>query len=91
MQYFHVVFAIPDSLASVALQNKKVVYNILFQAVSETLLTIAADPNHLGTRIGMLAVSHTSGSPIQTRFQLRHSPRTKNAEGRMMNAETKFA
>src|SRR6266536_5418071 len=48
VQYFHVVFTLPEQLASVALQNKRVVYNILFSTVAETLRTIAADPKHLG-------------------------------------------
>ena len=57
--YYHVVFTIPDEVASVAFQNKRVVYAILFRATSETLRTIAADPKHLGAEIGFLAVLHT--------------------------------
>jgi hypothetical protein len=63
-----VVFTLPEQLASVALQNKRVVYNLLFSAASETLRTIAADPRHLGAEIGFLAVLHTWD---QT---LRHHP-----------------
>ncbi len=59
VEYFHVVFTLPKQLASVALQNKRVVYNLLFSVVAETLLTIAADPRHLGADIGFLAVLHT--------------------------------
>ena len=59
VEYFHVVFTLPEQLASVALQNKRVVYNLLFCAASETLRTIAADPRHLGADIGFLAVLHT--------------------------------
>jgi hypothetical protein len=66
--YFHVVFTIPEQLAALALQNQRVVYNILFATAAETLRTIAADPKHLGAEIGFLAVLHTWG---QT---LRHHP-----------------
>ncbi len=57
--YFHVVFTLPAEIADIALQNKAVVYDLLFQAASETMLTIAADPRHLGARIGITAVLHT--------------------------------
>jgi hypothetical protein len=57
--YFHVVFTIPEELASIAFQNKKLLYTILFKSASETLRTIAADPKHLGAEIGFLAVLHT--------------------------------
>jgi putative transposase/transposase-like zinc-binding protein len=68
VEYFHVVFTLPEQLAAVALQNKRVVYNLLFSAAAETLRTIAADPRHLGADIGFLAVLHTWD---QT---LRHHP-----------------
>ena len=68
VEYFHVVFTLPEQLASLALQNKRVVYNILFATAAETLRTIAADPKHLGAEIGFLAVLHTWS---QT---LRHHP-----------------
>ena len=68
VEYFHVVFTLPEQLAAVALQNKRVVYNLLFSAASQTLQTIAADPRHLGADIGFLAVLHTWD---QT---LRHHP-----------------
>jgi hypothetical protein len=58
-QYFHVIFTVPQPIATIALQNKDVVYNILFRATSETLRTIAADPKHLGAQIGFFAVLHT--------------------------------
>jgi hypothetical protein len=64
ISYFHVVFTVPDKIASVALQNKKVVYRILFRSVSETLRRIAADPKHLGAQIGFLAVLHTWGQNL---------------------------
>ena len=62
--YFHVVFTLPDGIASIAWQNKKVVYSILFRAASETLRCIAADPKHLGAKIGFLAVLHTWGQNL---------------------------
>ena len=57
--YAHVVFTVPEQLAQLALRNQRLCYNLLFRAASETLLEIAADPRHLGARIGMLAVLHT--------------------------------
>jgi len=62
--YFHVVFTLPAEIALVAFQNKAVVYDLLFQAASETMLRIAADPRHLGARIGITAVLHTWGSAL---------------------------
>jgi hypothetical protein len=62
--YFHVVFTIPADLAPVALQNKKLVYDILFRAAAETLLQIAADPKRLGAKIGFVAVVHTWGQTL---------------------------
>lgn len=62
--YFHVVFTLPQSMAAIALQNKRVVYGILFRAASKTLLQIAADPKHLGAQIGFLAVLHTWGQNL---------------------------
>lgn len=59
--YFHVVFTLPDKLGPIALQNKRLVYGILFRAVSETLLKIGRDPKHLEADIGFLAVLHTWG------------------------------
>lgn len=65
VEYFHVVFTIPHELAGIALQNKKVVYNILFRASAETLCSIARDPAHLGAEIGVLAVLHTWGQTLE--------------------------
>ena len=62
--YYHVVFTVPAEVADVAFQNKAVVYDILFKAASETLLTIGADPKHLGARLGVTAVLHTWGSAL---------------------------
>jgi len=62
--YFHVVFTVPEAVATVAFQNQTVVYDILFRAASETLRKIAADPQHLGAEIGFLAVLHTWGQNL---------------------------
>jgi len=62
--YFHVVFTLPAEVADIALHNKAAVYDLLFHAASETMLTIAADPRHLGARIGITAVLHTWGSAL---------------------------
>jgi hypothetical protein len=62
--YFHVVFTLPAEIATIAFHNKAVVYDLLFKAASETMLTIAADPKHLGARIGITAVLHTWGSAM---------------------------
>ena len=60
--YYHVVFTLPAALGALAFANKAVVYDLLFRAAAETLTTIAADPKHLGARIGFTAVLHTWGS-----------------------------
>src|SRR4051794_34652399 len=62
--YFHVVFSLPAEVATIAAQNKEVVYDLLFRAASQTMLTIAADPSHLGARIGITAVLHSWGSAL---------------------------
>lgn len=62
--YFHVVFTLPGQIAAIAFQNKAVVYDLLFKAAAETLAIIAADPKHLGARIGLIAVLHTWGSAM---------------------------
>ena len=62
--YFHVVFTLPAEIADIAWQNKAVVYDLLFRAASEAMTTIAADPRHLGARIGVTAVLHTWGSAM---------------------------
>jgi Putative transposase/Transposase zinc-binding domain len=62
--YFHVVFTLPAEVADIAFHNKAVVYDLLFKAASETMMTIAADPQHLGARIGITAVLHTWGSAM---------------------------
>jgi hypothetical protein len=62
--YYHVVFTLPVPIGELAYQNKAVLYGLLFQAAAETLLTIAADPQHLGARIGLISVLHTWGSAL---------------------------
>ena len=62
--YFHVVFTLPAKIADIAYQNKAAIYGILFKASAETMTTIAADPKHLGARVGVLSVLHTWGSAL---------------------------
>ena len=62
--YFHVVFTLPAEIAAIAWHNKAAIYDLLFRAASEALLTIAADPKHLGARIGITAVLHSWGSAM---------------------------
>lgn len=62
--YFHVVFTLPEEIGAIAYHNKAIVYDLLFKASSETMLTIAADPKHLGAKIGITAVLHTWGSAM---------------------------
>src|ERR1700737_2014856 len=62
--YFHVVFTLPAAIADIAYQNKAAIYDLLFKASSETMLTIAADPKHLGAPIGILSVLPTWGSAL---------------------------
>jgi hypothetical protein len=62
--YYHVVFTLPAPIADIAYHNKAVIYDLLFKAAAETLVTIAADPKHLGARIGLTAVLHTWGSAL---------------------------
>jgi hypothetical protein len=63
--YLHIVFTLPHTLARLALQNKRVMYNLLFQASSQTLLEIAADKKYLGAKIGFFAVLHTWGQRLE--------------------------
>jgi hypothetical protein len=77
VEYFHVVFTLPAQIADIAHQNKAAVYGLLFKASAETLQTIAADPEHLGARIGMTSVLHTWGSAMT-----RHPPCPCHRSGR---------
>ena len=62
--YFHVVFTVPSPIAAIALQNKALVYDILFKAAAQTIRVIAADPKHLGAETGMIAILHTWGQTL---------------------------
>jgi hypothetical protein len=62
--YFHVVYTLPAAIRCIAYQNKAVIYDLLFKASAQTTLTIAADPKHLGARIGFMSVLHTWGSAL---------------------------
>lgn len=62
--YFHVVFTLPPEIATIAFQNKRLVYSILFRTAAETLRTIAADPKHLGAGVGLIAVLHSWGQTL---------------------------
>jgi Putative transposase/Transposase zinc-binding domain len=64
VEYFHVVFTAPESLAALALQNKRLLYGVLFRAAAESLQSIAADPKRLGARIGFFAILHTWGQTM---------------------------
>jgi hypothetical protein len=64
VSYYHMVFTLPAPIADIAYQNKAAVYDILFKASAETLSTIAADPKHLGARIGITSVLHSWGSAL---------------------------
>jgi predicted Zn-ribbon and HTH transcriptional regulator len=64
IEYFHVVFTLPAEIARIAYWNKRAIYGLLFKASAETVTTIAADPRHLGARVGMTSVLHTWGSAL---------------------------
>src|SRR5258706_7330188 len=64
-RYVHVVFTLPRELAALALQNKRLIYNLLFHSSAATLLEIARDPRHLGAEIGFFSVLHTWDQRLQ--------------------------
>jgi hypothetical protein len=64
VEYFHVVFTLPEPIAALAYQNKRLLYDMLFRTSAATLRTIAADPKHLGAEIGFLSVLHTWGQNL---------------------------
>ena len=64
VEYFHVVFTLPDTFNALVLANKRIVYGVLFDAVSQTLNEVAANPRHLGARIGFIAILHTWGQNL---------------------------
>jgi hypothetical protein len=92
VSYFHVVFTIPDRLNPVVYQNQRVVYDILFKAVSETLSELASDKKYLGAQMGFTAILHTWGQ------NLTHHPHIHcivtggglNSYGRWVNSRRKF-
>jgi hypothetical protein len=64
VDYYHVVFTLPAPISAIAYTNKEIIYGLLFELAAETLRTIAADPRHLGARIGLTLVLHTWGSAL---------------------------
>lgn len=64
VEYYHVVFTLPAPIAAIAYTNKAAIYRLLFDVAADTLMTIAADPKHLGARIGATLVLHTWGSAL---------------------------
>jgi hypothetical protein len=64
VEYFHVVFTLPEDISRIAWQNKRIVYDLLFRAAAETLLDVAADPKRLGAQLGLLGVLHTWGQNL---------------------------
>ena len=64
VEYYHVVFTLPAPIAAIAYQNKALIYGLLFDVAAQTLLTIGADPKHLGARLGATLVLHTWGSAL---------------------------
>jgi hypothetical protein len=64
IEYFHVVFTLPDTFNALALANQRIVYGVLFDAVARTLLEVAAHPKHLGARIGFIGILHTWGQNL---------------------------
>src|SRR5712671_8243388 len=62
--YYHLVFTLPAAIGDIAYHNKAVIYDLMFKASAETMITIAADPKHLGARIGVTSVLHTWGSAL---------------------------
>ena len=63
--YFHLVFTLPHQLNALTIQNPRVLYNLLFAAAAATLMEVAADPKHLGARIGFISILHTWGQNLQ--------------------------
>ena len=64
VEYFHVVFTLPDTFNALALSNKRILYGVLFNAVAQTLSEVAANPRHLGARIGFIGILHTWGQNL---------------------------
>jgi Transposase zinc-binding domain len=81
-EYFHVVFTLPAPLATLALQNKRQMYDLLFRATAETLQSIAADPKRLGVQIGFFCILHTWGQTL-TAHLINTSPLCDVGIGRL--------
>lgn len=64
VEYYHVVFTLPEAISAIAYTNKAMIYSLLFDVAADTLMTIAADPKHLGAQIGATLVLHTWGSAL---------------------------
>lgn len=64
VKYFHIVFTIPDTLNSIVFQNQKIVYDILFKSVAETLLELSEDKKYLGSKLGFTSILHTWGQNL---------------------------
>jgi hypothetical protein len=64
VEYYHVVFTLPDTFNALALANKRIVYGLLFDAVAQTLMQVAANPRHLGARIGFMGILHSWGQNL---------------------------
>ncbi len=64
VEYYHVVFTLPEPISAIAYANKAAIYRLLFEVAAETLMTIAADPKHLGAQIGVTLVLHSWGSAL---------------------------
>jgi hypothetical protein len=79
--YFHLVFTLPKSIADIAYQNKRVIYDLLFKASAETMITIATDPKHLGAKIGMTSVLHSWGSAMTHHLSPGSGLHSKPREG----------
>ncbi len=79
VEYFHVVFTLPAEIARIAYWNKQAVYGLLFKASAETTTTIAADPRHLGARIGM-----TTRSGPHRKFLNGAAVRRRRGDGRIL-------
>ena len=92
VEYYHVVFTLPAPIADIAYQNKAAVYGILFKAAAETLITIAADPKHLGARIGLTAVLHTWGSALthHPHIHLKVTPLSSRVMRRLFEMATRW-
>jgi hypothetical protein len=77
--YFHIVFTLPHELSALILQNKRLLYDLLFRSSAASLLELARDPKHLGADIGFLGVLHTWGQNLQHHPHVHCSNRTDSS------------